>query len=470
MRRFFVALTLLVSTAAVGADAPIPQDKAQMEKRYRERLEWNRQTLQVSYDKIGKKDARWDKPAREALDLAARMFSEQVDPVLSMSDVHAPAKKAVDAGCDDPMLLYLYARTSVGTNFPGDAEYIRRMDTASKAMATSHYSPYRRAVALLALMLEKGMNKAMTPEDRRELEAGLDAVLNLLPASVAEDSRNGDWNDQWYSMIRDVLYVHRKLTGDFKQSFDWVDARLVKIPEIKALELTIKGSFFMDWGWEARTKAFAPAVTQEQFRTFDQRLTEARLAFEEAWKLKPGVATVAESMIAIEKSIGHGDRQAMETWFERAMKADGNSREACWSKLDWLDPKWHGTKEEMLAFARQCRDTKNWRTGITLLIGDAHLRVTERLPMNERQRYWASPEVWSDIKTVFDEYLKHRPDDNVARSKYAVYCFYANHLREAHAQFQLLGDHLSQWPTFPFVPLEVMKKMRDEAARRFGAK
>jgi hypothetical protein len=39
----------------------------------------------------------------------------------------------------------------------------------------------------------------------------------------------------------------------------------------------------------------------------------------------------------------------MELWFDRAMKANGDSRRACWSKLDWLDPKWHGTPEEMLA-------------------------------------------------------------------------------------------------------------------------
>jgi hypothetical protein len=37
-----VGVTLLLSTAAAGADKPIPQDTARMEKRSRERLEWNR--------------------------------------------------------------------------------------------------------------------------------------------------------------------------------------------------------------------------------------------------------------------------------------------------------------------------------------------------------------------------------------------------------------------------------------------
>src|SRR5205823_788244 len=114
-----VGLTLIASSAAVGADAPIPQDTARMEKRARERLEWNRQTLGAAYEKAGKKDARWDKPAREALDLAARMFAVYDDPVVLPAEVHAAAKKAVDAGCDDPMILYLYARTSVDKEYPG---------------------------------------------------------------------------------------------------------------------------------------------------------------------------------------------------------------------------------------------------------------------------------------------------------------------------------------------------------------
>ena len=113
---------------AIGANKPIPQDTVRMEKRFRERLEWNRRTLEGSYDWAGKKDPRWDPAAREALDAAARMFSFQVDPFVYLKDVHVPAKKAVDAGCDDPLILYLYARTSVGKDFPGDDEYDRRLE------------------------------------------------------------------------------------------------------------------------------------------------------------------------------------------------------------------------------------------------------------------------------------------------------------------------------------------------------
>ena len=175
-------------------------------------------------------------------------------------------------------------------------------------------------------------------------------------------------------------------------------------------------------------------------------------------------------MLAIEKSIGEGDREAMETWFRRAMEADGNDQGACWSKLDWLDPKWYGgdSPAEMMAFGKACAATKNWHTGITLLAADAHLRFQNMLQPGDRVKYMRMPQVWSEIQSVYDEYLKHFPDDEVQRSKYAMLCYLGAHYREAHAQFQAVGDRLTPWPTFPNMPLERMKKARDETEKYVG--
>jgi hypothetical protein len=167
-------------------------------------------------------------------------------------------------------------------------------------------------------------------------------------------------------------------------------------------------------------------------------------------------------MLEIEKGIG-GDRATMELWFDRAMKADGDDRTACFSKLDWLDPKWHGSEEEMLAFGRACRDTKNWRTGITLLVADAHRRIACRLG-GKQVEYMSLPTVWADIQPVYDEYLKHHPNDDVARSKFATFCYLGRHYREAQAQYVALGDRLTPWSEMPYVPFEDMKRNRSRTA------
>ena len=167
--------------------------------------------------------------------------------------------------------------------------------------------------------------------------------------------------------------------------------------------------------------------------------------------------------IDIDKTIG-GDRATMELWFDRAMKANGDQRNACHTKLDWLDPKWHGTLEEMLAFGRACRDTKNWRAGITLLVADAHWRIAAYAGKNQT-KYLALPEVWADIQSVYDEYLKHYPMDNIARSKFATFCYLSSHWRQAEVQYVALGDRLTQWSESPYVPLIQLKENRERNAR-----
>jgi hypothetical protein len=470
----FVGLPLLLAAPAAAADRPIPQDRARMEKRFQDRLAWNRRTLGAAYEKVGKKDPRWDEAARKALDLAARMYSLQYEPIVPYTEVHAAAKQAVEAGCRDPLILYVYARTSLAPNFPGAAEYDKRLQAASVAMAASGYSPFRRAVAIRTALDNKlsDPTRLITPTDRPVLAQKLDVVFDLLRRSAAEDQRTADWDERWFDEINAAIRMHTQLSGDYKAAFDRVDAGLARIPGIEALRLVVKGNFYFYWGWEARGQGFAPAVAEEQARTFVERLGEARTALLEAWKRQPGQPNVARLMIDVENAIGGGDREAMETWFERAMLANGDDRGACLTKLDWLDPKWHGgdSPDEMLAFGKACAATKNWHTGIILLAADAHYRVAVMTGGRDGVKYLRTPAVWNEIRTVFDDYLKHYPDDNVVRSKYAVICYQAMYYHEAQAQFQAVGDRLAPWRGFPNMPLGAMKEARDQTARLITGK
>ena len=447
---------------ADGATARIPQDAAAIEKRRHDWLAWNRRTLQGAYDEVGKRDARWDEPARKAMELAARMFNGEVDPEVTPSDVYASAKAAVDAGCDDPILLYLQSRSSVGPNDPGKSEANRRARESARALAASRYPAIRRAVAL-----QVSGDQALSVGDpgdgvRKDAERDFDAALALLGESVASDEHNEFWEAKWSDILLELTRGYRTLGVSAEAAYGRVDAGLSRIADatdVKGLRLLFRGIFWFYYGWEARTTAFAPGVPAGGFESLDERLAVARTALDQAWQLQPGLGVAAQYLMEIDKAIG-GDRATMEFWFDRAMRANGDDRAACWTKLDWLDPKWHGTAEEMLAFGRACRDTKNWRTGITLLVADAHWRVAGELGGPEKVEYMSLPEVWADIQPVYDEYLKHHPNDDVARSKFATFCFSGGHFREAEAQYLALGDRLTEWYEFPNVPLEELKRIR----------
>ncbi len=276
---------------------------------------------------------------------------------------------------------------------------------------------------------------------------------------MASDEHNEFWEANWLDTLLGLTRGYRTLGVSAEAAYERVDAGLSQVADAKVLRLLFRGIFWLEYGWEARTTAFAPAVPTGGFEALEKRLAVARTALNQAWQLQPGLGVAARTLIEIDKAIG-GDRATMELWFDRAMRANGDDRAACLTKLDWLDPKWHGSAEEMLAFGRACRDTKNWRTGITLLVADAHWRVAGELGGMEQVKYMSLPAVWADIQPVYDEYLKHHPNDEVARSKFATFCYVGGHFREAEAQYLALGDRLTQWSEFPYVPLEELKRNR----------
>ena len=360
--RYLAFIGFAVATIpAFGAEKPIPQDIAKMEKHRSGWLEWNRRTTVGAYDKAGNKDPKWDKQARESLEYAARMFCAYRYPAGAYDELRKLTKAAIDAGCNDPLVVHLYNRSLGGLKYPATAE----MRKGAKALGNSRYPAFRRGAHALS---------ADVAEDRPSGPADVDAVLAVLPESLVSDERNEFWEDRWFRAYSSLIKGYRKTGLSATAAYGRIDAELAKVPELNVLRLQVRGQFWEDYGWEARTQAFAPDVPAEGAVAFEKRLAEARKAFDEAWRLRPDDYRTALARLEIEKSIGGGDRQAMELWFDRAMKADGDGRAACWTKLDWLDPKWYGTPEEMLAFGKACRDTKNWWAGITLLDCDAHFR------------------------------------------------------------------------------------------------
>ena len=97
--------------------------------------------------------------------------------------------------------------------------------------------------------------------------------------------------------------------------------------------------------------------------------------------------------------------------------------------------------EEMLAFGRACRDTKNWRAGITLLLADAHRQASHQLAKDEQRKYLYSDEVWKDIWEVYTDYIGHYPYDHVAHSRYAAYSFLCGRHAESGKHFRALGKN-----------------------------
>jgi hypothetical protein len=159
----------------------------------------------------------------------------------------------------------------------------------------------------------------------------------------------------------------------------------------------------------------------------------------------------------------------MERWYRRAIEADPTMDATLEAKLEYLEPKWHGSEQEMLAFGRELLKDGNWESRQPLKLVDVHLQLvmTERVGVggNYYDRCAAyfkrHPEAWADVKAVYDGYLERVPDSRYHRTRYAVIAAWCGEWLEADRQFQALGERVAS-----VYPQEVWQKLRDEAATK----
>src|SRR5262249_50866902 len=102
-------------------------------------------------------------------------------------------------------------------------------------------------------------------------------------------------------------------------------------------------------------------------------------------------------MMAVELGLGKG-KEHLELWFQRAMKLNPDSYYACLNKLTYLEPKWYGSTEEMLAFARQCALSTNYGGNVALILEKAHETASRYLSEPARTEYWKKEGIWKEIK------------------------------------------------------------------------
>jgi hypothetical protein len=404
--------------------------KAQQLK-YQTGVDFYHHHLVSEYDRVGKTNASWDKPVHNLLEATARMFADE----LCDRDVDAEPLRFVApvyrAKCDDPLV------TSCEF-WVGRVASLRVVESAHTAILGSQYSPYikLKVLAWLAAHIQES-------DVRRDLRSRgteyLKQSIDLWPAALAEEPNMPI--DIVLEQAQDQIDSGKALGMDRKAVFDLVDIALGKVlAEQSLVRLNLKGRFLVDYAWDARGNGWGYTVTTEGAKAFAARLADAAQALSRCYELFPDDAHAPTEMLTVELGQGQG-RQQMETWFERAMKADPNNYKACDAKMYYLAGKWYGSPADQLAFGRQCLATGNFNCEIPLLVVDAHVNSATPAPWGSEipWPYFANDDVWKDISTAYDGYLEQHPHAWTRRGKYAYYAWLAGKQSEALKQDQALG-------------------------------
>jgi hypothetical protein len=422
-------LCLVFSAPSCGKNGSVSPAEAK-----RRRQEWDLKTTVEAYDHAGFANSAWNDPARKCLAEFARSRSATDTNEWSVEVIATNAAAAIDAGCNDPLVNYLFIRFSMSQTNNKEA-FVTAFCKTAREINSSSYPPVRKfyaaARAVDQIFYTYGTNSPTHPEEGEMFSL----LNNSLPAVLADKTTPAQEAYEVATLILQLTGGSEKL---HQRAYEIVEKPLFANWPSAYTTWYLKGNYYIHLAWKARGSGYADTVSPEGWQGFSSNLAVAQDAFEHAWKLDPKQSDIADQMITVVLGQG-GGRNRMELWFNRAMKANTNDYFACKQKLYYLEPKWYGSDDEQLTFGRECLHSTNWGGRVPLALVDAHDYINRRNEGEDKTNYWKRPEVWSDVQAAYDRFFELNPDATGWYHNYALYAYRAEQWDKLNELLPKLG-------------------------------
>jgi len=167
---------------------------------------------------------------------------------------------------------------------------------------------------------------------------------------------------------------------------------------------TARGYLLIEVAWKHRGCDWAVNVPSEKMRLFHENLRMAETALTTAYELNPGFPFAATEMITVSMGLCK-PRAEMEKWFQRATTAKTSSPSANRNKVLYLQPKWHGSVEELLSFADEvdCPDTP------PLTVATTYANIWYNMPNNQKSTLLSNPKYLRNATLAYVRSLEQYP-------------------------------------------------------------
>jgi hypothetical protein len=191
-------------------------------------------------------------------------------------------------------------------------------------------------------------------------------------------------------------------------------------------------------------------VTQDQFRTFHERLRTAEEHLYAAAEADPQSAAPWVFLTTASRGLEHGHdvtRRRFEAGVRRAPLHTGLHA----AQLQQICRKWGGSHEEMHAFARTARKNAPSGSGLGVLTAYAHLEHWLDLPSGQDAAYIRTPEVRAELREAAQGSVLHPAYTPTvppypALNAFAMAFWLAGDFASGHDLFQRIGDHPTRFP------------------------
>mgnify|MGYP001545264018 CR=1 FL=1 len=221
--------------------------------------------------------------------------------------------------------------------------------------------------------------------------------------------------------------------------------------------------------WAARGGGYAGSVTQNGWAKFKEHLKDAEDKLSKAWQKDNSFSYPAEKMISVCMGQNYG-LDKMNLWYERAIAADKDNVSAASAKILYLLPRWHGSEEAALKFARSLKvaaEEKKIDAQFAALLPQTHYHLWTGPRHKKSETYWQNKEVWKEIeasfKVIFDS-LNGKNKKNL--SWYAAFSWKCKKWKESDWAFKQMKHNIDYKVFFRFGVFgqTIEKLVRDKAS------
>ncbi len=361
-------------------------------------------------------------------------------------------KRAVDAGCDDPLVVYLYTR------FMYDPDQATRKTAvkytlAARQLDNSHYAGLIQCFGhLRAAQAWRNTDTNKPPEVDEHRGLAFDRLLKVLQHDALPVTLAFEFCDEFYRELSRSPQSAELFRQNIEPLF------IARWPE-EAKAMLLKGRFVVDDAWAARGSGWANTVTEEGWRVFRRRLADAEQDLNRSWELDLTLPETLLEFMRVELGQGRG-RARMELWFNRAIVHPRARYDALEQKLWYLQPRWHGSENECLQAARDILKSDGFKGNCPLQLYRLHESLAKYFE-DRRPGYWLEPYVWPDLKAAFERYFALHKTDNGRRHNY-ILCAYRC------SQWLTLNEELSKLEYVNYAYFgseEEFNRMKAEAQR-----
>ena len=396
-------------------------------------FEWSKELYVGGYQQAGTKNPRWDEAVLDSLEEYSylRITGHSRNP--SETDhLETQLKKAVNAGCSDPFIRYLYLQlVSHAPNATKPQVAADYSNIATRMDATGYGNLLKFYVHLRAAEAWRAASTKQAPEvnhHRRVAMNKLQAILTSeeIPARPAYEACRD---------LYDAIDKNKKQRTDFYTNTEPI---LMARWPAEGFPYLIKATFYLDYAWEARGTGWARDVSEAARRLFIDRLDIVEEALNKAWKYDQSIAETPMAGLRLELGQGKG-RERMEMWYKRALAFPQNHSEAIRQKLWYLEPRWYGSEEECLAFAREIMKSDLYYDQELLQPFFVHQSFAEYF-QSTRPDYWNEPQVWPDVEASFERFFERSGEDDKWRKIYIRCAWRCHRWKKMDEQISKLRD------------------------------